>query len=61
MNLTQTTIQFIKSVLTLTEDLMRLYTIELETMIGSVLETIFKAQMAQFQAALKADKFHSEV
>lgn len=60
VSLTQTTVQFAKSVLTLTDDLMRLYTIELETLIGGALETVFKVQMQQFQTSLKTDKFQSE-
>jgi hypothetical protein len=61
VSLAQTTVQFSKSMLTLTDDLMRLYTMELETLIGDAMETVFRAQMQIFQAALRADKFQAEV
>lgn len=60
VSLTQTTVQFTKSSVTLVEDLIKLYMIELEGLIASSVETIFTAQLAQFQAALKADKFKAE-
>ena len=61
VSLTQNTVQFAKSSLQLVDDLLRLYTIELETLIGVAVETVFNAQMMQFQAALKAEKFQADV
>ena len=61
VSLTQNTVQFAKSSLQLVDDLLRLYTIELETLIGVAIETVFNAQMMQFQAALKAEKFQADV
>ena len=61
VSLTQKTVQFAKSSLQLVDDLLRLYTIELETLIAAAIETLFNAQMSQFQAALKAEKFQSDV
>lgn len=58
--LTPTTVQFAKSCVTLADDLLRLYTIELESQIAVAIETVFKAQLSQFQNALKSDKFQSE-
>ncbi|KAK7093761.1 exocyst complex component 8-like [Littorina saxatilis] len=58
--LTHNTVQFAKSSLTFVDDLLRLYTIELENMIALAIQTVFTAQMQQFQAALKSDKFQSE-
>lgn len=60
VSLTSTTVQFAKSSLTLADDLLRLYTIELEPLIAAAIETIFCAQMTQFQNAIKTDKFQSE-
>lgn len=61
MSLTQTTVQFAKLFVTLVDDLLRLYTVELEKLIAQTLETVFSAQLAQFENAAKADKFKSEV
>lgn len=53
--------QFAKSLATLANDLLRLYTVELEGLIAAALTTILTAQLTQFQTALKADKFKEEV
>ncbi|KAL8591670.1 hypothetical protein ACOMHN_056786 [Nucella lapillus] len=58
--LTSTTVQFAKSSLTLADDLLKLYTIELEPLVAAAIETIFTAQMGQLQTALKTDKFQAE-
>lgn len=60
-HITQTTVQFAKSLATLANDLLRLYTVELEGLIAAALTTILTAQLTQFQTALKADKFKEEV
>ncbi|PVD36887.1 hypothetical protein C0Q70_03877 [Pomacea canaliculata] len=59
-HITQTTVQFAKSLATLANDLLRLYTVELEGLIAAALTTILTAQLTQFQTALKADKFKEE-
>ncbi|KAK7469557.1 hypothetical protein BaRGS_00036405 [Batillaria attramentaria] len=60
VSLTQATVQFAKSSVTMVEDLMKLYTIELESLIANTIETVVMAQLAQIQSALKSDKFKSE-
>ena len=61
ISLTMNSIQFAKNMLTFADDLLKLFTVELEDFITDSLAIVYNCQVNHFETSLKSGKFKKEV